>query len=1377
MSDAPETPAPDPSAVVVRGLRFARARRWLRRIGIVLVSILAAAIVAALAVDIGPSLRRQAETRGSALIQRPLHIGTLSVNLLRGHVTIGDLVIEGLTPTDEPFFTAKRIVVVMPWWTLARREIFIESVTIDDWRAVIASYPGNRNNFIKIPGGGPRTGPKRFTTTTQLVRARNGELKFDDYAVPWGIVARNLDVTVARLNDYRGEARFRNGTIQMMQYEPMWANLEAAFRIDDGKVYLDRIDLESDGARTRGTGVVDAARWPEQLYQLESTLTFQRMRELFFKSHTYTLHGEGDFKGTFHLFKGGRDLTGTFTSDLLGINSVRLSNLAGSLHWTPDRFDVPEATADFHGGRTRFVYAMAPINKPGVDAMLTLDAEWADVDLLDFTNFLEWRGLRLAGRSSGRNVMTWPSGKFAERRGEGQVTATPADGVTLMRRGLTDAIRARADARGVEMGPFNPEPLVDPLPIGGTVTYAFTPEGITAGPSEVASAETFIGFEGFTTWGGRESRMPFHLTSGDWQESDRVMAAIIKAVTGSARAVPVGGRGEFNGVLLGAFSAPRIEGRVRGERMRAWDVMWGEADAQFVVENSYVTINRSRITKDAAVMDIDGLFALGYPRRDGGEEIDARIEATNWPLVDFRHAFILDEYPVTGTASGSFHLYDRYERPQGFAKMTITEGEAYDETYDEGFATLTFDGDGVQLDGLTILKGPGRITGAAYIAWAGTYSYNVDARDIPMSQVYLFTYPDTPVTGTLFFSSSGGGTFLSPRYEVRGRADEVTVSGVPLGQATARVTVRDDIAFIESLETASPSIAISGVGRVAMNEESDADLLLRVSDSSLEPFIRVFAPTMAARAGARVGGTIRVMGELSNTPEVRVLVSANLAEFTFYDYVVRNDGPITVSLERETLRIDRMRLVGDGTQIDVAGDVRVSDRRISLRALGDANLGILQAVLPDIASAGQAEVQVDVRGTLDQPVIRGAATIANGRLRQFSLPHAIDAINGRLEFDAGGLRFDSLTGTFGGGPVRFGGRVGFDGFLPTEYGITIQGEGMRIRYPEGLRSELDADLSLRGTIDLPLLSGAVTVRNSVYEAAIDTGGSGLFGVAASGATLPSPSAAGAADTSLFANLRYDVRISAPGTLRIENRTSRIVATADLSLRGTYWVPLLFGRVDVNRGEVYFEGNRYSVTRGTVDFSNAQRIEPFFDLEAETRARVPGQTYRVLFHVSGTPERFSFDLSSDPPLGQIEILSLLFGDVKDPLNAEVAALRQPERAEENLIAARAARLLASPLSSEVGRVVEQTLNVDTVQITPSVGDISTQQFARLNPSARLTLGKRISDKLFLTYSRALSVSTRDQIILLEYLQSERFAWIISQNEDRTYAVDVRVRYAF
>ena len=66
---------------------------------------------------------------------------------------------------------------------------------------------------------------------------------------------------------------------------------------------------------------------------------------------------------------------------------------------------------------------------------------------------------------------------------------------------------------------------------------------------------------------------------------------------------------------------------------------------------------------------------------------------------------------------------------------------------------------------------------------------------------------------------------------------------------------------------------------------------------------------------------------------------------------------------------------------------------------------------------------------------------------------------------------------------------------------------------------------------------------------------------------------------------------------------------------------------------------------------------------------------------------------------------------------------------------------------------------------------------LDPAARLTIGKRLSDRVYLTYSRSLSSSTRDQIILLEYDQTDRFSWILSRNEDQTYALDVRVRHVF
>jgi autotransporter translocation and assembly factor TamB len=260
-------------------------------------------------------------------------------------------------------------------------------------------------------------------------------------------------------------------------------------------------------------------------------------------------------------------------------------------------------------------------------------------------------------------------------------------------------------------------------------------------------------------------------------------------------------------------------------------------------------------------------------------------------------------------------------------------------------------------------------------------------------------------------------------------------------------------------------------------------------------------------------------------------------------------------------------------------------------------------------------------------------------------------------------------------------------------------------------------------------------------------------------------------------IRFDVRLVAPSSLRVENRAARLVSSAELTLRGTYDQPQLFGRVEIDRGEVFFEGNRYQVTRGTVDFINPARIEPLFDIEAETRARVPGQIYRVVTRVAGTPDRFTFDLSSDPPLATIEILSLLFGDVRDPQNAELRALRSPQQAQAELLQARAARLLASPIASGVGRVVEEAIGVDTVQITPTLSDLSAQESSRLTPSARLTLGKRISDRIYLTYSRALNASTRDEIVLLEFNQSDRLSWVVSQNEDRTYAIDVRMRHVF
>ena len=253
-------------------------------------------------------------------------------------------------------------------------------------------------------------------------------------------------------------------------------------------------------------------------------------------------------------------------------------------------------------------------------------------------------------------------------------------------------------------------------------------------------------------------------------------------------------------------------------------------------------------------------------------------------------------------------------------------------------------------------------------------------------------------------------------------------------------------------------------------------------------------------------------------------------------------------------------------------------------------------------------------------------------------------------------------------------------------------------------------------------------------------------------------------------------MQAPQTLRVENNLAHLVASADLTLTGTYDRPVLLGRAEIVRGEIFFEGNRYLVTRGTIDFLNAVSIEPFFDIEAETRVRVPSETYRVTLAVSGTfGGHMNLELNSDPPLPAVDIISLLFGQATDVGDAELRALR-PQAAtqsEEALLRAALARFATAPIVGPVGRAVEQTFGVDLVQLSPSLGTANDP----LTPTARLTIGKRLSNRAYFTYARALGTTIRDQIIVLEYDQSERVGWVLTQTSDRQFSVDFRVRRSF
>ncbi|MGQ0732646.1 MAG: translocation/assembly module TamB domain-containing protein [Acidobacteriota bacterium] len=1358
--------------------------RSVRAIVVAMAIVIATVIVSTVVLDLGPVLRVRAERAGSNWLARPMHIGRLGVRLGRGQFVIEDLRIEGLTADARPWLVAERIDVSLTWRALVEREVLIDTIEMSDWTMVVESFADGRHNWPRLngPPRAPRTGPPPIVTTMQYVRAMRGRFVFDDHGSRWSVNAPNLEVTAGKLAQYRGRASFKGGTVHFADFKPMSADMSTSFRVEDGSIVLDNIDLRTDGAESRLTGVVDLRSWPEMTYQVKSRIQFPTMREIFFAGESFSLHGDGDFIGTFHLFKGGRELKGTFASREAGINQYRFQNLEGSLEWVPDRFEVTRASSVFFGGATQFAYRMYPLGRRGHRARSALTVDYQNVDLAGLTTLLQVEGIRPAGRATGRNTLEWPLGAFRERFGGGSVFVTPPPNVQPMGRDLTEGHIAAAEGRALEYGPFSNHTPLDPVPLSGALTYAFDLDGVRIETGEIATVDTFVTFDGRMSWTGDGSRIPFHVTSANWQESGRLLAGLMTAFGAPTRAIEMDGAGEFDGVLIGAFRRPRIEGRFRGRSMQAFDVIWGDADGDVVVENAYANVSNARVVRGRARMDISGLFSLGFPRRDGGEEINARVRIERRPVGDLLDAFDLEDYPILGLVSGEFHIYGAYTRPLGFGRLSIDDGTAYGERFTSATAALRFEGTGVRLDALDVRKAAGTVTGAAYVGWDGTYSFNAEGRAIPLETLNLATFPDLPAfIGLVEFSAGGSATFERPRYDVKVRVQDLFFGDEGIGEVTGRLAIRESLLTYE-LEAASPRLAVSGAGRIVLDAQGEADLSFRVNDASLDPYARVFAPDLPSYTTATASGTIRVSGPLYNPAAIKIRTTVEQLDLRLLDYRLRNQGSMALSVDGRLLRIETFRIVGEDTALDVTGTVDLETQGLAVRAEGAANLAVLQGFVPDIRSSGRTDVSAVIAGTTAHPVVSGQALMTAGRLRHFSFPHALEELNGVVTFNASGIRLDDpgyttpLNGRLGGGAVTFAGRIGLSGYQISEFDVTARGEDLRLRFPEGMRSLVDATFSVQGPASAPVLSGTVTVESASWTRGFNSS-AGMFGLAAeSGDALLGVPGAVAPPSGL--PLRYDVRIIAPSTLRIENDQARIVASSELNLRGTFDRPLLFGRADIERGDVRFEGRRYQVTRGSLDFTNPNRIQPFFDIEAETRVRVPGQTYRVTLRMAGTTERLQPEFTSDPPLAPIDILTLLFSDAPPSGDVELALLRQPNQREQDLLQARATRALTGVLSEEVGRVVQQTFGVDSFQITPLLMD-PYQQSSRLNvnPAARVTIGKRISDRIYLTYARSLSSSTRDEIILLEFDQTESLGWVLSQNEDRTYALEVRKRHLF
>jgi translocation and assembly module TamB len=838
--------------------------------------------------------------------------------------------------------------------------------------------------------------------------------------------------------------------------------------------------------------------------------------------------------------------------------------------------------------------------------------------------------------------------------------------------------------------------------------------------------------------------------STDLSASDDLLARLRRAL--GAAAVPAGlaGAGSFHGRWRGTLQAPVIDGRFAGKDVSYLGVVWGAADWAGTVTKEEVVSHSLVLRRPGGEIWLDGRSDTGDQGvRDG---IDVRVRLKAWPAPDLVRALGLNT-DLGGLLTGEAAISGRRSAPEGSIHVTSPEGRWLGVP----FAHLQVDAD-LRGDTTEITAGSARVAGGD-VSFKGSrttdglYSASAEARSVDAGALLSPVTPTAPWGGRVSGTLSLEGPLERPRVIARLASPHLFLGDEGVGSLEGTVRGEGDGSLLVDARCRSPRVDVSLSGRVGVVAPHAAALRLSVRDTSIDPFVRAVYESLPTAATIVATGEGRLEGPLDSTQDLVGDIVLPAFEIGLPEFQVRSREPLRATLSHGRLEVRDLHLTGEGTDLAVGGTaVAFGDGPLDLSARGAADLGVIGGLTRRLRCHGGASLALQVAGTRRQPKVDGRLDIAGAGVRIRGFPHGIENLRGTLRFTETAAQLIDTTGAVAGGDVTLEGQAAYGPKESPSFELRGVGRGLALRYPEGLRSLIDADVRLFGDEATQWLTGDIDVRQAVWTRRYDLASELLTGGA------PPEITGGSA-----ASLRFDLKVHAPATLTIDNNLATLVARADLNLQGTEAEPAILGRAEIDRGRVYFQGNTYVIRRGTIDFANPRKIDPLFDIEAETRLR----SYRVTLKVNGTLERVYPTLTSDPPLSAVQILNLLAGADENT----VAGL-QTQADQARLAATGAATLAAGKIAEEVGleRGAEKLLGLNRFSIDPSVvrGGVT-------NPTARLTVGKRITPDLTVLYSVDLR-GTEGRVLSVEYTLSDRLSVLLTSSDLDGLGFDLRVRHS-
>lgn len=870
-----------------------------------------------------------------------------------------------------------------------------------------------------------------------------------------------------------------------------------------------------------------------------------------------------------------------------------------------------------------------------------------------------------------------------------------------------------------------------------------------------------------------DSDLKIALNSSDASEVDRLIRVLglapdVEQQLDSMQAVFAGGL-KFDGTLTGNLTDPAVTGKATLDSVSLRGREVGSVSTDIFVSPVAVELQNGILREREG-----GEVAFSVKVPYGGAN-NTSIQAK---LSGVYAGNLLAALPIelperirdfNGKTSGTVNLSGLPNESQGEIDLASSSGTVAGQSFDSLKAKAVFSGTRIELSTGEIRLGEG------YLSAKGTYdrastAFNFDVAGssvpLPLALSFLPTGENAPaISGVADFTvKATGETERASSYDITfsGSARDVVINENAFGAVDFKGVTQNQIltADLTAILDNRPQVVNASVNFA--NDDMPFSVETSFDQSPLAPFFALVPQLRGISIGGTGTGRVEFGGNLSQVGAdgQRTFTSENLtgtAQFSQLALLIQDTPlvavePVSVRFNPKEIVFESARFSGGGSNLTIAGTKAITDDGMNnLSVDGRVNLGLLN-VFPGVSAsdtffAGYSDVAIRLSG-VNKGRLTGTANFVNATIATFigSDRLTFDRLDGQVFFSANQAQFDRVTGYLGGGKfVAVGGALIGDNLTLDSFRLGLTGTNITVPLPENFITTGDARLEVTGRRIgqnlSALIAGSIIAKRSVYNRDIDL--ANVVGARREG-TLSSGASSGFAP-------RFDLTIDGRDALVIRNNVADLTASASLRLTGNIDNPQLSGRITANSGTVFFRKDRYIVQRGVLEFPPNTEIEPNIYLQAESEIK----GYQVFVNLSGSltdTELLSVTVRSSPALPQTDVISLITtGNLS---NTESGI---PTFASTGINTA-AEILTDSIINNPARKATDKLFGLNVFEIDPIISG------ERLNPSARLTVGRQINNNLRVTYATNLS-QDQNQVLALEYRVSNKLS-VVAQYEQRS-----------